>query len=719
MPAPSTGGPQPILLYFITLLELVKLNEIETMELCRPVLQQGKIQLVEDWINKGKLSTSDALGDLLKQYNPQLAMKVLMTGGNPDRVIQGFIEANQFDKITPYCQQNNNHRPDFMTILKNLMISNPQAAVGLAKMITVRDAIGNPKTPIDQVLQIFLEAKKVQETTAFLVEALKGNLPTEGHLQTKLFEINLMSAPQVAEGIFQLNLFTHFDKARIAILCQQCGLYGRALQYTTDIAAGRQIVLNSHAISKEIMFEFFEKLDETQSLEVMNDLLRSNRANGQLCAEIGVKFADKIDTKKTIACLEQSAANEAILFFLCNVLPHTDDPDIYFKYIESCSRLGNFKEVERVIKETQNYDPLKVRDFLMDGKFQDPRPLIYLCDKHQYTEDLTKYLYTTNQVKCIEIYLFRINSNAAPKVLGSLLDLDCEESYIKQLLLSIRQTAIEELVEEFETRGKMRMLDQWLEQRADERVQEPALHNALAKIYIDKGDPRAQDFLIKNQFYDSKVVGKYAEDRNPDLAFTAYKRAWGSCDEELIKVTNNHYLFRMQARYLVERQSPELWAIVLTPDNQYRPQVIEQVVSTALPETKNVDEVSVSVQAFIEADLPEHLIELLERIVLHNSDFADNKSLQNLLILTAIRSKTSKVMEYINRLDNYDGLKLAGIAKEEQHQLFEEALTIYVKFNEPAEAIKVILYNMNDLKQATEFAEKQNMPAIYSELGKA
>lgn len=124
------------------------------------------------------------------------------------------------------------------------------------------------------------------------------------------------------------------------------------------------------------------------------------------------------------------------------MLPHTDDPDIYFKYIESCARLGNFKEVERVIKETANYDPLKVRDFLMDGKFQDPRPLIYLCDKHNYTEDLSRYLFNTKQLKCIEIYLFRINSNAAPKVLGTLLDLDCEESYIKQLLLSIRQTPI-------------------------------------------------------------------------------------------------------------------------------------------------------------------------------------------------------------------------------------------------------------------------------------
>lgn len=52
-----------------------------------------------------------------------------------------------------------------------------------------------------------------------------------------------------------------------------------------------------------------------------------------------------------------------MLYFLANVLPHTDDPDIYFKYIEACSRLGNYKEVERVIRETTNYDPVKVKDF--------------------------------------------------------------------------------------------------------------------------------------------------------------------------------------------------------------------------------------------------------------------------------------------------------------------------------------------------------------------
>ena len=76
----------------------------------------------------------------------------------------------------------------------------------------------------------------------------------------------------------------------------------------------------------------------------------------QIVAKIAVKYAQKIDTKKSIEVLESFGTNEGMLYFLANVLPQTEDPDIYFKYIEACSRLGNYKEVERVIRETQNYD---------------------------------------------------------------------------------------------------------------------------------------------------------------------------------------------------------------------------------------------------------------------------------------------------------------------------------------------------------------------------
>jgi clathrin heavy chain len=46
------------------------------------------------------------------------------------------------------------------------------------------------------------------------------------------------------------------------------------------------------------------------------------------------------------------------------------------------------------------------------------------------------------------------------------------------------------------------------------------------------------------------------------------------------------------------------------------------VVSTALPESKNPEQVSVTVKAFMTAELPEQLIELLEKIVLQNSAFS-------------------------------------------------------------------------------------------------
>ena len=74
---------------------------------------------------------------------------------------------------------------------------------------------------------------------------------------------------------------------------------------------------------------------------------------------------------------------------------------------------------------------------------------------------------------------------------------------------------------------------------------------------------------------------------------------------------------------------------------------------TALPRTKNPD--VVLVKAYV-ADRSNELIELLEKIVLQSdSEFSENKSLQNLLILTAI-----KVIDYINRLNNYDMSDIAN-----------------------------------------------------------
>jgi hypothetical protein len=80
-----------------------------------------------------------------------------------------------------------------------------------------------------------------------------------------------------------------------------------------------------------------------------------------------------------------------------------------------------------------------------------------------------------------------------------------------------------DLVAAIEKRNRLKLLLPWLEARVAEGNQEPATHNALAKIYIDL-NREPEKFLNTNTFYDSRVVGKYCENRDPHLAFLIYKR---------------------------------------------------------------------------------------------------------------------------------------------------------------------------------------------------
>ena len=71
----------------------------------------------------------------------------------------------------------------------------------------------------------------------------------------------------------------------------------------------------------------------------------------------------------------------------------------------------------------------------------------------------------------------------------------------------------------------------------------------------------------------------------------------------------------------------DLWAEVLNDENQFRRPLIDQVVQTALAETQDPEDISVTVKAFMAADLPNELIELLEKIVIDSSVFSDHRYL--------------------------------------------------------------------------------------------
>ncbi|KAE8748133.1 Clathrin heavy chain [Frankliniella occidentalis] len=711
VPTPA-GQTSPLLQYFGILLDQGQLNKFESLELCRPVLQQGRKQLLEKWLKEDKLECSEELGDLVKQADPTLALSVYLRANVPNKVIQCFAETGQFSKIVLYAKKVG-YTPDYVFLLRNVMRINPDHGVSFAQMLVQDD---EPLADINQIVDIFMEQNMVQQCTAFLLDALKNNRPAEGPLQTRLLEMNLISAPQVADAILGNSMFTHYDRAHIAQLCEKAGLLQRALEHYTDLYDIKRAVVHTHLLSPDWLVNFFGTLSVEDSLECLKAMLTNNiRQNLQICVQIATKYHEQLTTKALIDLFESFKSYEGLFYFLGSIVNFSQDQEVHFKYIQAACKTGQIKEVERICRESNCYSPERVKNFLKEAKLTDQLPLIIVCDRFDFVHDLVLYLYRNNLQKYIEIYVQKVNPSRLPVVIGGLLDVDCSEDIIKNLILVVRgQFSTDELVEEVEKRNRLKLLLPWLESRVHEGCVEPATHNALAKIYIDSNN-NPERFLKENQFYDSRVVGKYCEKRDPHLACVAYER--GQCDRELINVCNENSLFKSEARYLVRRRDAELWVEVLNESNPFKRPLIDQVVQTALSETQDPEDISVTVKAFMTADLPNELIELLEKIVLDNSVFSDHRNLQNLLILTAIKADRSRVMEYINRLDNYDAPDIANIAIN--NQLYEEAFAIFKKFDVNTSAIQVLIDHVDNLDRAYEFAERCNEPAVWSQLAKA
>lgn len=132
-----------------------------------------------------------------------------------------------------------------------------------------------------QIVDVFMEYNLVQQCTSFLLDALKNNRPSEGPLQTRLLEMNLMHAPQVhnsrkptriskslnstkmidfqnqhllqvADAILGNQMFTNYDRAHIAQLCEKAGLLQRALEHYTDLYDIKRAVVHTHLLNPEV-----------------------------------------------------------------------------------------------------------------------------------------------------------------------------------------------------------------------------------------------------------------------------------------------------------------------------------------------------------------------------------------------------------------------------------------------------------------------------------
>lgn len=712
VPVPP-GQMSPILQYFGILLEKGELNKFESLELAKPVLQQGRKQLLEKWLKEDKLDCSEELGDAVKQHDLTLARSVYIRANVPNKVIACFAESGEYNKIVLYAKKVG-YQPDYTYLLQFILRLDPEKGSEFATMLA-NDESG-PLIPLESIVNVFASLNLVQQLTKFLLDALSGNKPEHAALQTKLLELNLLHAPQVADAILGNQMFSHYDRAYIASLCEKAGLYQRALEHYTDIYDIKRAIINTQLLSPEWIVGFFGRLSVDQSIECLKEMLNNNmRQNLQIVVQVATKYTEQLGASNLINLFETYKTFEGLYYYLGSVVNISQDPEVHFKYIQAATKTGQFKEVERICRDSNFYEPERVKTFLKEAKLQDQLPLIIVCDRFNFVHDLVLFLYQNNLYKYIEIYVQKVNPSRTPEVVGGLLDVDCEESVIKNLLLSIRgEVPIDSLVAEAEKRNRLKLLLPYLEFRIKEGSLDTPIFNAIAKIYIDTNN-NAEYFLKENKFYDALVVGKYCEKRDPYLAFIAYER--GQCDQELVNITNENSMFKHQSRYLVVRRDPALWASVLRPDNPFRRSVVDQVVGTALPETQDPEDVSITVKAFMAAELPNELIELLEKLVLEGSAFSDNRNLQNLLILTAIKADKTRVMDYITRLENYDAPDIATIALGSE--LYEEAFYIYKKYDQYVNGVQVLISNIGNIDRAYELAEKVDRPEVWSKLAKA
>ncbi|ODV62818.1 clathrin heavy chain [Ascoidea rubescens DSM 1968] len=742
---PVPGQISPILKYFSILLDNDKLNKYESIELAKPVLTQNKKRLFENWLSQSKLSFSEELGDITKPHDTTLALKIYLGVGNDvlgiensngsynaansnsltsspslnNKIIICLVELGQFDKIVPYCTKIN-FKPNFLTLTQMVLRSNPDKAVEFANELFSKGIISNDPNSdlsVEKVTDSFFSQNFIQQGTAFLLEALKSDQPSEGRLQTRLLEINLLHAPQVAEAILSNNMFNHYDRPTVAKLCESAGLFQKALENYTDLKDIKRCIVHTEALPIDWLINYFGQLNIEQSMACLRELLDKNIAqNLQIVIQVATKYSELIGSDSLIKLFEEFKCSEGLYYYLASIVNLSQDENVVFKYIQSACKLGQFKEVERIVRENNYYNGEKVKNFLKEQKLQDQLPLVVVCDRFNFVHDLVLYLYKNQFFKFIEVYVQQVNPSRTPEVVAGLLDVDCDENIIKNLLASVLgQVPLPALVELVEKRNRLKLLLPYLEGLLNQRSQDVVLFNTLAKIYIDSNN-NPEKFLQENNLYNTVEVGRYCEKRDPYLAYICYSK--GQNDEDLIRITNYNSMFKYQARYLLERSDLELYSVVLSDENMYRRQLIDQLVGTAIPELTNPDPVSIAVKAFMDNNLPMELIELLEKIILEpDSTFNDNASLQGLLILTAVKAYPAKVMGYVEKLDRYDAKEIAPLCIESG--LNEEAFHIYDKFELKADAMKVLIEDIMSLDRGEEYAEKLDETDLWFQLGTA
>jgi clathrin heavy chain len=127
-----------------------------------------------------------------------------------------------------------------------------------------------------------------------------------------------------------------------------------------------------------------------------------------VCVQIAIKYHEQLTTQALIDIFESFKSYEGLFYFLGSIVNFSQESDVHFKYIQAACKTGQIKEVERICRESNCFDPERVKNFLKEAKLSDQLPLIIVCDRFNFVHDLVLYLYRSQLVKYIEIYVQKV-----------------------------------------------------------------------------------------------------------------------------------------------------------------------------------------------------------------------------------------------------------------------------------------------------------------------
>ncbi|EKX72660.1 clathrin heavy chain, putative [Theileria equi strain WA] len=744
--APSVPGqPSPASHYFSVLLEHGKLNTLESLELTRPVVTQGRKELVKKWLDEEKLTESPELGDLLRQLDTALAFKVYTRIGDHLKAIMCLVEAGQVNKVVPYIKKiasttNVSYTtsscgdkvalveglPSIFLIIENVISRHPGEIVSFISDLIAGLGKNEPLCDMVQVTELLIRLNKLQELTSILLDYLKPNLPQHASLQTRLLEVNLQNEPKIAETILQLDVLTHFDKPFIARLCEDAGLYDVALQYYSNASDLKRIVVKSSGtITPSVLEKALSSMAGDLAFEILRDMVDGG-ANIDLVVSSALSLEKKIGPLKLVEMFEDAGASYALFSFL-RALPimsqkgdanSEEDAQLVYKFIECAISQNEVADLERVCRDSNCYDLSNVKDLLKRSRLSNPKSLMIVCDRLGSIAEMTEYLYQSGLDSYLEVYVNTINPGSISSVVGTLFDLGAPDNLIFSILNNLRDSnGIKAMIDVADERHQLMMLRNWLETRVSEGHREPEIHTALAKIYISSHN-NAEEFLKTNKLYDRKVVGKFCEDHDPQLAFFIYAEA--QFDDQMAKLCLTNGMHRQLASYGLGRQSLAFWKTVLVSGDIAKDQDVnrlcEEVIGLAA-ESTNTSEISCIIKAFMECDMNEQLISILEQLLLTQTQFSSNANLQNLLLATTIKTNPEKLEEYLVKLENYEVDSLAKMAND--LGLYRSSFLILKKSGRHLEALNALLKLENVLGEAEAYANEVNKSNVWFTLARA